>query len=104
MTNRQVSGQGPVAQTADRILIAWKEGHDRDLKEALGRASLITTQPLDAFETEKLEVLESVVQSLQAWRFPSMSTVRAGDDELRVAVRLLEHLADRSARSTATVR
>jgi hypothetical protein len=98
MSNYQGAGQRLVADTADRILIAWKEGQDNILREEFGRASKLKSHQLDAFEMEKLDVLESVVQSLQAGRFPSMSPVRANEDELRVAVRLLEHLADRCVR------
>lgn len=98
MSNFQGAGQRLVADTADRILIAWEEGQDNSLREELARASNLKSQHLDAFEMEKLEVLESVVQSLQAGRFPSMSPVKASEDELRVAVRLLEHLADRCVR------
>ena len=98
MSNRQEAGQRLVADTADRILIAWKEGHDHSLREELGRASNLRVEDLDTFEMEKLEVLDSVVQSLKAGRFPSMSPVRANEDEIRVAVRLLEHLADRCVR------
>ncbi len=95
MNNRQGSGQQLVADVADRILNAWKKGRENNLNEELGRASNLKTENLDAFEMEKLEALESVVQSLQAGRFPSMSPARASEDELRAAVRLLEHLADR---------
>jgi hypothetical protein len=98
MSNQQGAGQRLVADTAGRILIAWKDGQDNVLREEFGRASKLKSQHLDAFEMEKLDVLESVVQSLQAGRFPSMSPVRANEDELRVAVRLLEHLADRCVR------
>ncbi len=94
MSNRQGNGQQLVANVAGRILIALEMGRENNLNEEFGRVSNLKTQNLDAFEMEKLEVLESVVQSLQAGRFPSMSPAKAREDELRAAVRLLEHLAD----------
>jgi len=68
-----------VAGTASQVLIAWKKGQRPSLRE--WRA-----QELNAFETERMEVLESVVESLQKYE-------KLSSDRLRAAVRLLEHLA-----------
>ncbi|HTA71263.1 MAG TPA: hypothetical protein VK776_23415 [Bryobacteraceae bacterium] len=72
-----------VAGTASEVLIAWKNGQRPSLQDW-------RTQDLDALETERMEVLESVVESLQKQdRLPSA--------RLRAAVRLLEHLAKEPA-------
>jgi hypothetical protein len=64
-------------------LIAWKNGQRPSLQDW-------RTQDLNALETERMEVLESVVESLQKQdRLPSA--------RLRAAVRLLEHLAKEPA-------
>ena len=72
-----------VAGTASQVLIAWKKGLRPSLRD--WRA-----QELNAFETERMEVLESVVESLQKHE-------RLSSDRVRVAVRLLEHLAQAPA-------
>jgi hypothetical protein len=72
-----------VAGTASEVLIAWKNGQRPSLQDW-------RTQDLNALETERMEVLESVVESLQKQdRLPSA--------RLRAAVRLLEHLAKEPA-------
>ena len=68
-----------VAGTASQVLIDWKKGQRPSLRD--WRA-----QELNAFETERMEVLESVVESLQ-------KQDQLTSDRVRVAVRLLEHLA-----------
>jgi hypothetical protein len=72
-----------VAGTASEVLIAWKNGQRPSLQDW-------RTQDLNALETERMEVLESVVESLQKQdKLPSA--------RLRAAVRLLEHLAKEPA-------
>lgn len=68
-----------VAGTASEVLIAWKNGQRPSLQDW-------RTQDLNALETERMEVLESVVESLQ-------KQDKVSSDRLRAAVRLLEHLA-----------
>jgi hypothetical protein len=68
-----------VAGTASEVLIAWKNGQRPSLQDW-------RTQDLNALETERMEVLESVVESLQ-------KQDKLSSDRLRAAVRLLEHLA-----------
>ena len=68
-----------VAGTASQVLSAWKNGQRLSLHNW-------RTQDLDALETERMEVLESVVESLQG-----QDTLSS--DRVRTAVRLLEHLA-----------
>jgi hypothetical protein len=70
---------GDVTGTASQVLTAWKKGQRPSLEH--WRA-----QELNTFEAERMEVLESVVESLQ--REDKLSS-----DRVRVAVRLLEHLA-----------
>jgi hypothetical protein len=72
-----------VAGTASQILTAWKNGQRPSLRN--WRA-----HQMNALETERMEVLESVVESLQ--KHDKLSS-----DRLRVAVRLLEHLAQAPA-------
>jgi hypothetical protein len=72
-----------VAGTASEVLIAWKNGQRPSLQDW-------RTQDLNALETERMEVLESVVESLQKQeKLPSA--------RLSAAVRLLEHLAKEPA-------
>ncbi|HEX4593402.1 MAG TPA: hypothetical protein VH157_03960 [Bryobacteraceae bacterium] len=68
-----------VAGKASQVLSAWKNGEHLRLDEW-------SRQDLNALETERMEVLESVVESLQ--QQDQLST-----DRVRAAVRLLEHLA-----------
>jgi hypothetical protein len=68
-----------VAGTASQVLSAWKNGQRLSLQDWRG-------QDLNALETERMEVLESVVESLQ--KHDKLSS-----DRVRAAVRLLEHLA-----------
>ena len=68
-----------VAGKASLVLSAWKNGERLMLDEW-------RTQGFDALETERMEVLESVVESLQGHR-------NLSSDRVRAAVRLLEHLA-----------
>lgn len=75
----QQTEPGDVAGAASQILSAWKNGQRPSLRDWRMHA-------LNALETERMEVLESVVESLQGHdRLPS--------DRIRAAVRLLEHLA-----------
>jgi len=79
MVLRQQTEPGDVAGAASQVLNAWMNGQRPNLQDW-------RTQCLNALETERMEVLESVVESLQ--RQDSVSS-----DRVRVAVRLLEHLA-----------
>jgi hypothetical protein len=81
MVLRQQSQPADVAGAASQVLRAWKNGQRLNLQH------WTTRDPgLDALETERMEVLESVVESLQ--KHEKLSSTR-----LRAAVRLLEHLA-----------
>jgi len=71
------------AGTASQVLSAWKNGQRLILQD--WRA-----QDLNALETERMEVLESVVESLQKHE-------KLSSDKVRAAVRLLEHLANAPA-------
>lgn len=84
MVLRPSSEPSSVAIAASHLLSAWKNGERLSLDD--WRMDEGTRQGLDALETERMEVLESVVQSLQGK--PELSAGR-----LRAAVRLLEHLA-----------
>jgi hypothetical protein len=68
-----------VAGTASQVLSAWKNGQRLSLQEW-------RDQDLNALETERMEVLESVVESLQKHE-------KLSSDRVRAAVQLLEHLA-----------
>ena len=68
-----------VAGTASQVLSAWKNRQRLSLQNW-------HDQDLNALETERMEVLESVVESLQ--KHDKLSS-----DRVRAAVRLLEHLA-----------
>ena len=68
-----------VAVAASQLLHAWRNGRRLSLEPW-------NTQVWDALERERMEVLESVVESLKDQ--PTLSS-----DKIRVAVRLLEHLA-----------
>jgi hypothetical protein len=68
-----------VAGTASQVLSAWKKGQRLSLQEW-------RDQDLNALETERMEVLESAVESLQ--KHETLSS-----DRVRAAVQLLEHLA-----------
>jgi hypothetical protein len=72
-----------VSGTASQVLSAWKNGHCPSLQDW-------RTQDLNALETERMEVLESVVESLQ-------KRDKLSSDRLRAAMRLLEHLAEAPA-------
>jgi hypothetical protein len=80
--SRQIES-ADIAGTASQVLSAWKNGQ---------RPSLLAwrAQDLNALETERMEVLESVVESLQ--KHDKLSSHR-----VRAAVRLLEHLAQAPA-------
>lgn len=73
-----------VAGAASQLLSAWKNGQRLNLEDW-------RTRGLNALETERMEVLESVVESLQ-------KRERLSSDRLRAAVRLLEHLAEAPVR------
>ena len=85
MVLRQSSESSSVAIAASHLLSAWKNGERLSLDE--WRMDARRMQGLDALETERMEVLESVVESLQGNR-------QLSSDRLRAAVRLLEHLAN----------
>lgn len=68
-----------VAGAASQVLSAWKNGQRPNLETWRSHG-------LNALETERMEVLESVVESLQRHD-------RLSSDRVRAAVRLLEHLA-----------
>jgi hypothetical protein len=72
------------AQAADRILLAWRNGQERDLRHELENARKLATQNrfTSTLEMEVMEVLSGAVESL-TWQ----GGKSAG------AVRLLEHLA-----------
>ena len=72
-----------VAGTASQVLSAWKNGQRLSLKDW-------RDQDLNALETERMEVLESAVESLQ-------KPENLSSDRVRTAVRLLEHLAQAPA-------
>ena len=72
-----------VAGTASQVLSAWNNGQRLSLEN--WRA-----QDLNALETERMEALESVVESLQ-------EPDKLSSDRVRAAVRLLEHLASAPA-------
>ena len=72
-----------VAGKASLVLSAWKNGERLTLNEW-------RTQGFDTLESERMEVLESVVESLQGDR-------KISSDRVRAAVRLLEHLAKEPA-------
>jgi len=74
-----------VAGTASQVLIAWKNGQRPSLQDW-------RTEDLNALENERMEVLESVVESLQ-------KQDKLSSDRVRAAVRLLEHLAQAPAAS-----
>ena len=79
MVLRQQTEPADVAGAASQVLSAWKSGQRPNLQD--WRA-----QELNALETERMEVLESVVESLQGQD-------KLSSDKVRAAVRLLEHLA-----------
>jgi hypothetical protein len=83
MVPRQQIERADVAGTASQVLSAWKNGQRLSL-EAWKRPNL------NALETERMEVLESVVESLQ-------KRDKLSSDRLRAAMRLLEHLAQPGA-------
>ena len=70
-----------VAGKASLVLNAWKNGE----RPHLGAWK---TEHFDALETERMEVLETVVESLQGH-------LNLSPDRIRAAERLLEHLAKR---------
>jgi hypothetical protein len=75
----QQTEPGDVAGVASQVLSAWKNGLRPSLRAW-------KTRDLNALETERMEVLESIVQSLQGQD-------KLSSDRVRAAVRLLEHLA-----------
>jgi hypothetical protein len=68
-----------VAGTASQVLSEWKNGQRLSLQDWRHK-------DLNALEAERMEVLESVVESLQKHE-------KLSSDRVRAAVRLLEHLA-----------
>jgi hypothetical protein len=79
----QVQREG-VAQTADKILVAWRSGEGSGLQRELQQARLLVSRTAltSTFEMETMEALSGAVESLGEGR-----ARQAG------AVRLLEHLA-----------
>jgi hypothetical protein len=73
-----------VTSLANRILTAWREGQDGVLRRELTSASMqgMDAEGLDFAEQERMEVLQSVVETLQQKRELS-----------RAGLRLLKHLA-----------
>lgn len=67
------------ASAASQILHAWRSGQRPQVDQW-------RTQVWDALEAERMEVLESVVETLQ-------SRTKLPPEKVRAAVRLLEHLA-----------
>ena len=92
----EVSGQGEVATIAGRILHAWNDGQGISLQRELGRAEGLNPKAdsLTSLEMERMEVLESAIETLRRHQVPSRSAVEASGDQVRAAVRLLEHLAN----------
>jgi len=76
----------PAVECARRILTAWNEGRGPALEAELQRAASLRPDGLDSFEMERIELLESIVQSLHC--------TGASHDQVRGALRLLEHLAN----------
>lgn len=76
-----------LARLADKILIAWRNGEARSLQRELERARLLAekARPASTLEMETLEVLSGAAESLG-----KRGGKHAG------AVRLLEHIAQRS--------
>ena len=85
MALSQQTAPSDIAGTASQVLSAWKNGQRPSLEPW-------RSQDLNAFETERMEVLESVVESLQ-------TKDQLSSDRVRAAVRLLEHLAQAPAAS-----
>ncbi len=90
----EAGSRANVAHISALLLGAWKQGDDESFQAELRRAQLLSTQAhgLDALETERMEVLESIVESLDGQRRPSCSGP-VSSERMRAAVRLLEHLA-----------
>jgi hypothetical protein len=88
-----------VAHISSRILVAWREGDDASFQAELNRAQRLSTQArgLDALETERMEVLESVVESLDERGYFLSPDEPGSSVRVRAAVRLLEHLASGSS-------
>jgi len=76
----------PAVECARRILAAWNEGQGSTLEAELGHAATLRPDGLDSFEAERIELLESIVHSLH--------TKGASHDQVRGALRLLQHLAN----------
>jgi hypothetical protein len=84
-----------VAAVAASVLTAWNGGHDGIFEDALRGVDELSRRrrnldrmrrPFDALEAERLEALESAVESLREHR--------AIQAEIRAAVHILEHLAN----------
>jgi Holliday junction resolvase len=83
-----------VSRAAGRILIAWKSGHCALLVHELEHARTLTARAdhSDTFEMERLEALTGAVESLESGEWIAPGRPRPA------AVRVLEHLAQTSAR------
>jgi hypothetical protein len=73
-----------IAQVADRILAAWRNGESAGLKQEFEHVRFLAAQTRhgSTLEMERMEVLSGAVEAL-----------RYGYNEQTGAVRLLEHLA-----------
>ncbi len=65
--------------------MAWKAGHDLNLKEEFDQVLSLSAQNLNSLEMERMELLGGIVQSLR--------TAGPNPDRHRAAIQLLEHLA-----------
>lgn len=81
-----IPSEQPAVECAQRILAAWNEGHDAKLEAELGRAAMLRPDGLGSFEMERIELLASIVQSL--------NSKAASHDQVRGALLLLQHLAN----------
>ncbi len=70
---------------AARILAAYRTGSDADLRRELARTQMLprSMRESDAFEAEKRELLNGVIESLDSPR----------PERVSAAIQLLEHLA-----------
>jgi hypothetical protein len=82
---RQRTSGGAATRIAGRILVAWKTGQDRSLREEFDHVTNLNVQGLNALEMERMELLGGIVQTLRA--------DGARHQQHRAAIRLLEHLA-----------
>jgi hypothetical protein len=92
-----------VAQHAEQILAAWKRADPASFEQELNEALQCCqrAEPANYFETEKREVLESVVERLRLIRPQRSGSAMAEDrctaQSLNAGFSLLEHLRQRAA-------